>query len=119
MPELGRLTTGELSATITSLDWLVERMEPRGILEPAVADKLRTLLVDCHEEQSSRMLTAGIDTAIAGHEAWKAAGRPEGTVPHEQATDELSANTAAGTRRTTEPHTRRLPRRPVPRNEMP
>ena len=44
----------------------------------------------------SRMLTAGIDTAITEHEAWKAAGRPGGTVPHEQVMDELSGSTAAG-----------------------
>ena len=32
---------------------------------------------------------AEIDAAIAEHEAWKAAGRPGGTIPHEVAMAEL------------------------------
>ena len=32
---------------------------------------------------------AEIDAAIAEHEAWKAAGRPGGTIPHEAAAAEL------------------------------
>jgi hypothetical protein len=32
---------------------------------------------------------AEMDAAIAEHEAWKAAGRPGGTIPHEQVAAEL------------------------------
>jgi len=32
---------------------------------------------------------AEIDAAIAEHEAWKAAGRPGGTIPHEAAMADL------------------------------
>jgi hypothetical protein len=32
---------------------------------------------------------AGIDAAITEHEAWKTAGRPGGTIPHEVAMAEL------------------------------
>jgi hypothetical protein len=32
---------------------------------------------------------AEIEAAIAEHEAWKAAGRPGGTIPHEAAVAEL------------------------------
>ena len=32
---------------------------------------------------------AELDAAIAEHEAWKTAGRPGGTIPHEHATAEL------------------------------
>jgi hypothetical protein len=32
---------------------------------------------------------AEIEAAIAEHEAWKMAGRPGGTIPHEAAIDEL------------------------------
>ena len=35
---------------------------------------------------------AGIDAAIGEHETWKAAGRPGGTITHEQAVASLFAN---------------------------
>ena len=54
MPDLGRLTTGELSTTMTALSWLSVNMKERGILEPAVTSKLKVLLVACHEEKASR-----------------------------------------------------------------
>lgn len=56
MPDLGRLTAGELSTTTTALAWLAVNMKDRGILEPAVTAKLTSLLVDCHNETSARKL---------------------------------------------------------------
>jgi len=53
MPDLGSLTTGELSTTTTAVAWLVN-MQDRGILEPAVTAKLSSLLADCHAERENR-----------------------------------------------------------------
>lgn len=39
---------------------------------------------------------AALDAAIAEHEAWKASGRPGGTVPHETVVAELSGGDAPG-----------------------
>ena len=50
MPDLGSLTTGELSTTTTAVAWLVN-MRDRGILEPTVTAKLSSLLADCHAER--------------------------------------------------------------------
>jgi hypothetical protein len=52
MPDLGRLTTGELTTT-TAVAWLLH-MRDRGILEPTVAAELSSLLQDCHAETESR-----------------------------------------------------------------
>jgi hypothetical protein len=63
MPDLGSLTTGELSTTTTAAAWLVT-MQNRlissqrpGILEPAVTAELSSLLADCHAERESRTQT--------------------------------------------------------------
>jgi len=53
MSHVGRLTTGELSTTITAAGWLVQ-MQAHGIVEPAMVAKLKALLADCHAEASSR-----------------------------------------------------------------
>jgi len=53
MPDLGSLTTGELSTTTTAVAWLVN-IQDRGILEPAVTAKLSSLLADCHAERENR-----------------------------------------------------------------
>lgn len=54
MSNLGKLTSSELGFTISSLVWMLERMAPHGLLEPSARVNLRSLLVECREEQSSR-----------------------------------------------------------------
>lgn len=53
MSQVGRLSTGELSTTITAADWLVQ-MQAHGVLEPEVVAKLKALLADCYAEAASR-----------------------------------------------------------------
>ena len=48
------------------------------------------MLATLRERASAKEIEeAEIDAAIAEHEAWKAAGRPGGTIPHEAAVAEL------------------------------
>jgi hypothetical protein len=52
-------------------------------------DEYRMLAALRDRASAGEIEEAEIDAAIAGHEAWKAAGRPGGTVSHEAAMAEL------------------------------
>ena len=53
--KLGPLSPGELSATTTACDWLVNRAGPLGLLGPVTIAKISSLLADCHEETETRL----------------------------------------------------------------
>ena len=52
-------------------------------------DEYRTLAALRDRASADEIEEAEIDAAIAEHEAWKAAGRPGGTISHEAAIAEL------------------------------
>ena len=53
--KLGPLSPGELSATATACDWLVNRAAPLGLLEPVTIAKLSSLLAGCRDETQARV----------------------------------------------------------------
>jgi prevent-host-death family protein len=66
---------------------VVQRGGETAVLVPVDEYRMLTALRDRASAEEIEM--AETDAAIAEHEAWKAAGRPGGTIPHGVAMGEL------------------------------